>query len=208
MTRATLGATNRAETAKPVVHRVTFIALEFPSGTLRSNTGDRTYNWGGFDWFADGLLLNVTGINESTDNKARLGTVELSGAHAGLLTKVMNDKFAWGGAHIYEGFCDEAWSLLADPHAVAPNLLMSAPKLKVSAEGSVVEISLEKWTIRASRPMPVMGTPHSQRLRYANDSGFDRVAHIFTQSLEWGGQYGATPGTRLNGIPVEYTKRD
>jgi hypothetical protein len=208
VTRATMGAANRAEVGKAVVHRVTFIELNFPSGVLRSNTGDRTYTFAGFDWFADGLLLNVSGLSEVIDNKARSCTLELSGAHAGLMTKVMNDKFAWSEASVYEGFCDEAWTLVADPHAAAPYMLMSAPKIKVSKTQSVVEITLEKWTIRSSRPAPVLGTPHSQRLRYANDTGFDRVAHILTQSLEWGGEYGRGGGTPLNGRLMEYHKND
>lgn len=208
MTRATLTTNNRNEVVKAVVHRVTFVELKFPSGTVRSNTGDRTYTWGGFSWLADARFLEHTGVSEAADNKARQCIVRLSGADNALVNKVLNDKLSFSEVNLYEGFCDEAWVLVADPFPVATNLLMSAPRLIVESDKTTVELALEKWTIRSSRPAPALGTPHIQRARYPNDTGFDRVAYIMTQAIEWGGEYGRGGGTPMNGQMMEYRKHD
>ncbi len=189
MTRATLSAANRGEIAKAAVHTADFIELRFPSGTVRCTTAARNVTWGGFSWLADARYARTEGMAEKADFTARRTTILLSGADAALITKVMTDNIHFYEADIYVGFFDANWVLVADPHPLAKNLLMSQPKIHFKDGTAEISISAEQWTLLSRRSAPVLATPQTQRKRYAADTGQDKLAAIMDLEVQWGGEY-------------------
>lgn len=189
MTRSTLVAANRTEVSKAAVHRVSFIELKFPSGTVRSSTADRAYTWGGFTWLADARFIGASGLAEAPDLNARRASIVLSGVDSVLIGKVMVDKLHYSEVNLYEGFCDENWALVADPHPIAQNLLMSKPTIRYDNGTGEIEISAEQWTLFSARDSAVLATPQIQRLRSTGDTGMDKAVLIMTQNIQWGGVF-------------------
>lgn len=205
MTRATLSAANRTEIAKNAQRRADFMELRFPSLTVRSTTADRNVTWGGFNWLADARFVQAAGYAEKSDLKARRTSLLLAGTDAALVTAIMNDKLTFSEVDLYVGFFNENWTLVDTPHAMAKNLLMSAPKLKLGAGTAQIELSLESWSIFSTRDAAVLATPETQRQRYAGDTGMDRIAAIMTKESVWGGAY-QLPGARnrdVERIPMQ-----
>jgi len=208
MTRSTMSAGNRAEVGKAAIRLAEFIELRFPSGTVRSTTADRNVVWGGFTWLADARYVKAAGMAEKADLKARRTSIVLAGTDAALVNKIMTDKINFAEADLYVGVFDKNWVLVADPHPLAKNLLMSAPRLRLEEGKAEIEISAESWTLLAGRDSVVLATPQTQRLRYPGDTGQDKVAAIMTSEIEWGGVFtrGSAAGSpdSLSSTPPEY----
>lgn len=202
MTRSTMSAANRAEAGKAAVRLADFIELRFPSGTVRSTTADRNVVWGGFTWLADARYVKAAGMAEKADLNARRTSIVLAGTDSVLVNKIMTDKINFSEADFYTGLFDENWQLVGDPHPMAKNLLMSAPKLRLEEGSASIEISAESWTLLSSRDSVVLATPQTQRLRYPGDTGQDKVAAIMTREVQWGGVF-TIPGTGGGGRPRE-----
>lgn len=202
--RDTIDVTTRAEIQKPAVRSVSFVQLDLPGGTIRSCTGSRNLVWGGFTWLANARFAAQAGVIESADGLPRRMALTLSGVDQSLVAQLLAANVNYSSASLYDGFCDEAWELIAEPFEIAAGLLMSGPRIAYTRGAISVELSLERWSIRGNRDSVVLCAPQTQRLRYPTDTGVDRVAYIATQELQWGGQYGMG-GTRVTG-PIEYTK--
>lgn len=205
MTRSTLGATNRLEVVKPVVHIAEFLSLAFPGGTIRLTNASRNIVWGGNTWLGNGVLLEPGMVPESSDGKARRAELVLSGVDSALLSRVLQDAYHLARVKIYKGFFTDAWVLLADPHPIAPELLMSDAVIEYDEDTGKIKLSVESFSIFDQHDSAVLATPESQRRRYAGDAGQDRVASLATAVFEWGGQYrkaGGGGGGRGMGAPI------
>jgi hypothetical protein len=194
VTNSTLSSTNRTEVSKPYVHVAEFLSLGFPSGTVRLTNAARKITWGGFDWVANGSFLVPGYQAQSADGKARRTELTLSGVDATLLGKFLTDAYHLSKVKIYKGFFTADWVLVADPHAIAPELLMSDALIEHEAGTGVIKLSCETYSIFDKYDSAVLATPESQRRRYPGDAGQDRCAALMTTVFEWGGVYARAGG--------------
>jgi hypothetical protein len=196
MTRSTLSAAYQAEAIKGAVRVAEFLELAFPGGTIRVTTADRDVVWGGFTWTASALMRDYGGVSESSDNKPRRIALRLSGVDTALVTRIRTDAYHYARVQIYLGLFEEAWALVGDPYAFGDELLMSSTPLTLSQGDAAIELSAETWDIFGERDSAVLATPESQKLRYAGDTGMDKVVRMMTQEVEWGGEYTTIGATR------------
>lgn len=187
MTRTPLGAANQAEVVKPVVRIAEFCELAFPGGTIRVTTADRDITWGGFNYVANPGLMDYGRISESSGLKSQPTSLRFSGLDSGLITRILTDNYHYARAQGYIGFFDENWALVGNPYPLVEELLMSSASVTLDSGTGVVEISCDGWELFGQRDSAVLATPESQRLRYAGDTGQDKIAFILTQNIEWGG---------------------
>lgn len=188
MTRSTLVTANRNEVSKNTVRSVVFFEFVFPSATLRYCTADRDITWGGNTYTHTPILGSVEGVAEHSDLKARRVSFDLSGLDETILGKILQDAFHYSTVKLYWGFCNEAWRLVADPYQLSDELIMSDAPISIDESSGKVELSAETWDIFGERDSAVLATPETQRLRYAGDTGMDKVAALMTQQVEWGGR--------------------
>lgn len=201
MTRSTLAAANRAEAIAPVVRVAEMAELQFPGGTIRCTTAEMDVTWGGNTFSGNARLIDSGAVGEASDLKARRVAMRLSGLDSTLITRILTDAYNFSAVNIWLGFFDENWQLVADPHEIAPDLLMSGISISLEAGSGTIELSAEYFDIFAQRDSAVLATPASQRLRYPGDSGMDDVARVATQEIVWGGEFGQAG--RLSRGPYE-----
>lgn len=187
--RSTLDATNRTEIARNAVRLAHFLELSFPSGTLRSTTASRDLLFSGNTFTANAVLVGFDGVIEVADLKSRRMSLKLSGLDATLILRVLTDRFQYRSAKLWLGFFSESWELLATPHALADNLLMSSASISYERGERVISMALETRDLFGQRDSAVLVTPEQQRLRYAGDSGVDRITSIQSEEIQWGGAF-------------------
>ena len=195
MTRSTLGTANATEAAAPVARVCELAELVFPGGTIYCTTASVDVPWAGKVFKANARLVDAGGVSEAADLKARRIAMRLSGLDQTLITRILTDEYQFSEVNIWLGLFDENWNLVADPHEIAPNLLMSGISIMLEVGSGEIELSAEYFDIFAQRDSAALATPASQRLRYSDDTGMDKVARIMTQEIFWGGKYGGA-GTR------------
>ena len=202
MTRSTLNAANAAEVAAPVARVCELAKLAFPGGTIYCTTASVDVPWDGKVFKANARLVDSGAVSEASDLKARRIAMRLSGLDQTLITRILTDEYQFSEVSIWLGLFDENWNLVADPHEIAPNLLMSGISIMLEVGSGEIELSAEYFDIFAQRDSAVLATPASQRLRYSTDTGMDKVARIMTQEIFWGGRY-VSSGTRQIG-PIDF----
>lgn len=189
MTRSTLDAANRTEATAAVVRVAEFAEFAFPGGTIRCTTADRDITFGGNTYSGNAALIDAGVIGESADLKARRLAIRLSGLDSALISRILTDDYHYAAVNVWLGFFDDEGQLVADPHVLAEDLLMSGATLTLDTGSGDIELSAEYFDIFAQRDSAALCTPQSQKLRYAGDTGMDRVARLVTQEVVWGGQY-------------------
>jgi hypothetical protein len=194
MTRSTLTSTNRTEVSKDVVQIAEFLSIAFPGGTIRMTNASRDIVWGGNTWLANGALAEVEGMVEAADGKLRPLELVLSGVDTTLLARVLQDAYHLARVKIYKGFFNSDWALLADPHPIAPEMLMSNGDIEYRDKGAVLVVRAVSFTVFDNQDSAVLATPESQRRRYPGDAGQDKAASLMTAIFQWGGQYARAGG--------------
>ncbi len=196
MTRSTLSSANRAEVYKAAVRIVEFVELAFPGGTIRVTTATRDIAWGGYTWIANALLLDYSGLREHAEQKGHRAALRLSGIDATLQTRIFTDSYHYARVQMWQGFLNESWVLVDTPYPLTDELLMSNCTLSVEMGKAEIELSAETWELFGQQDSAVLVTPENQRLRYTGDTGMDKVAHIMTLAIEWGGSTERVGGDR------------
>lgn len=187
MTKSTLSSENRIEVLAPSRRMVYFVKVAFPSGTIYAVTASRSFEWGGAIWSAQWVIPGMPQITEKADLKPYQAELVFSGLNATLRTKILTDKYRNAGLECWKGFCNEAWKLVAAPHQIAKRRLSQCVLRMDGKTGTITVIAHgpeSKW----KRDAVQLATPESQRLRYAGDTGLDRVLDQGTKVIEWGGQ--------------------
>ncbi len=197
MSRTDLGTANRGQAAASAIGWVFLLDIAFPSGTQRFATGDVNRDHLGQTYFANGTLLDVPGVDETIDLKARTVTFVLSAANPVLNAAIQAADWQWKEVNAWVGFVDESNAFVAVPYGHAPGLLASTAVLKEDTDTRYWEFDCETLLIYLQRSAAVLATDAGQKARAPGDTAFSRVAAVADQIIQWGGQsraMGTSPG--------------
>lgn len=186
MTRTTLASANRAAATADHVSTVEMVSIAFPSGTLRLATGDVPVTWGGNTFAASGQLLETGAAEEAGDLTPRTVTLQLAGTDPALISTLRTDSAQYASANVYLGFINAAGALVADPHLLAADMLVSSPQISLGEGTATISLEIETDDIYLGRSSAVLATDVVQRSRSPGDTGMSKVAAIADKTIEWG----------------------
>ena len=167
-----------------VVRPITFIELEYDSGTSRSHSGIGDILWGGHTWLGIGDLGSVDGIEETAELQVNGLTLTLSGLDAAVINKVMNEDYQGRAARVYVGWLDANFNLLADPELVFFGY-MDTQTVTVG-QSAQISITVENRLVDWDRPRVLRYNDETQQNRFFGDRGLEFISSAAERSIVWG----------------------
>lgn len=200
MTR--FAATENADAvALPHVPYVLFVDLDFASGHVRLNSCDRSFTFGSNTYEAIGKLGGIGPVNESAALNPDKLEFTLAGVDNALISTVITEKYHGRSATLYVGYCDEEWTLLADPEVLWEGR-MDTMAVRAEQNGAAIKLVCENRLIIWNLASGWRYTNEHQQLLFSGDTFFDRLASLMNKILRWGdARTGELPDYRYIVLP-------
>jgi hypothetical protein len=163
---------------------VLFYQGEFADGDLRLWSGVGDKSWAGYTWTGAGNLLGVSAVKEVAAIQAHGIQVSLSGMPASLIAKVADQARPNKLGRVWLGFLDASGAIVADPVKSFEGRL-DVPEIADQGATCTITVTYESRLIDLQRPRVWRWTNEVQQQFYAGDLGFQYVADLQDQVIEW-----------------------
>lgn len=180
-----LTSLNATAAAQRHVRPITFLELQFASGTLRLHNGVGTYSWGGFTWLGVGELGQMSDVEETDELSAYRVSYQLSGVNSAILTEALGEQIYEKLVIRYEGFLDENGALVDTPHELRRDF-MDTMEIAKGGEIDVITLHCESEHIRDTRAPGGMFSDEDQQALFAGDTGFQYLSQMIDAQIHWG----------------------
>ena len=178
-------ASNQAAAIAPHVEVVTFVSLDFGTGTVVLHTRTGTIEWGGYYWLGIGQLGSIDTIKEDTQVRPNGLRLTISGVDTALVQSAITEDYHGRPVAIYIGLLDTATNALIDTPEVAFKGVMDFLTVELNQNTGSISVNCESEMARWQRPRGLLYTHESQQLLYEGDRGFDMIPAIQNRVLDW-----------------------
>jgi len=189
-----LAAGNLAAIALQHKRPITFLELQFDSGTLRLHTAVGTYTWGGNTWLGVGALGEVAPHEESEGSSPYRISYRLNGLNSTILSEALNEEVFERLAIRYDGFIGADGQLVADPDEVRRDLMDTMEVLRGEEMESVM-LNCESELVRDTQAPGGLFSDEDQQALFAGDTGFQFLAQMIDAQIHWGPGGQVVPGS-------------
>lgn len=173
-----------AAAAAEAVTAVTFVELQFSSGTLYANNSPLNIAYGGNTYLGVGKIGHVAEIEESTDTAASSITLALVGIDTALVSAALNEDYKNQEAIISVAFLDTQDEVLGAP-AVVFRGRMDSMSMEVGDEAQI-SVSIVNRLSDWERTRNGRYTNEEQQKNYPGDKGLEFVVQAVEKELFWG----------------------
>lgn len=180
-----LSSANATAIAARHIRPITFVELQFDSGTLRLHNGVGSYVWGGNTWLGAGSLASMSQVEESDALSPYRVSYQLSGINSTILVEALEQEIFERLVIRYEGFLDENGQLVDDPHEFRRDY-MDTMEVQRGGEMDWVVLHCESEHIRDTRPPGRMFSDEDQQAAFAGDTGFQYLPQMIDAQVSWG----------------------
>lgn len=184
MTRALEPAMSNAVGAD-YVRPILLVHCDFDSGDLNMWTGIGSLVYDGKTYVGTGNLLNISGLQETTQLTAQGITVTLSGVLSSLVEKARDEDYQGRTLEVLFGAIDDNGDIIADP-AVMFSGFMDTMTILDGGETATIAISVENRLIEFERTRIRRYTAEDQKIDYPDDQGLEFVADLEEKEIVWG----------------------
>jgi hypothetical protein len=168
------------------VATVTFVKLEFSSGTLYLHNSIGTYTWGSQSWLGTGGLGNVSAIEEGSDVSPYKITLSLSGIDSTISNAALTEDYYMRPVTLYLGALDANDDLLATPTQVWAGF-MDQMNVTLGADGGdAIELIAESELAKFDRASNQRYTDNNQQAVHSADLIFEFLQDIEGIKVLWG----------------------
>lgn len=164
---------------------LTFVKLEFDSGTIYVHNGIGTYNWDSTDWLGLGEFGSINGVKEGYEVSPYALELTLSGLSTDMMDEVQNQNYYLRPVTIYLGSLNSSYALEDDPDELWSGYM------------DVAHISLGKNNairLRCESNMIVFEKANSSRFtdadlqkKYSGDLFLQYLEEMQEANVIWGG---------------------
>lgn len=168
------------------VATVTFVKLEFASGTLYLHNSIGTYTWGSQDWLGVGDLGDISAIEEGAEISPYKITLSLSGIDSTISNAALNEDYYMRPVTLYIGALDADDDLLADPTEVWSGFMDQMNVSLGSDNGDDISLVAESELAKFDRASNLKYTDANQQAAYNGDLFFGFLKDIEGAKIQWG----------------------
>ena len=168
-----------------IVRPILLVELNFRTQALRLTSGPTDVSWNGHAFIANGWVLPVDNIQESTDIGKYDFDLTLSGVSLALLSLILSNDQRDGIGVVWLGLMTENGSLVASPITLFRGNIDSS-QIDDKIENPTVTISLTNELSRLDTSQNFRFTNESQIALYPGDKGFEYVTKLESWSGFWG----------------------
>lgn len=162
------------------------VSLDFPSGVVRLNNGDRNIDFSGDTFQAVGNLGTASVITESRELSSPGVRLTLSGIDPALMASAIADECHNRPVSVYLQYLTDAGEASGDPVLMWSGF-MDFMLVNVSDTGLSIEVNCESRLVMAGG-FRVLRTQEAHQSRYSGDTFFSQLANLNNVKLEWGGK--------------------
>jgi hypothetical protein len=168
------------------VATVTFVKLEFASGTLYLHNSIGTYTWGSQDWLGVGDLGDISEIEEGPEISPYKITLSLSGIDSTISNAALNEDYYMRPVTLYIGALDADDDLLADPTEVWSGFMDQMNVSLGSDNGDDISLVAESELAKFDRASNLKYTDANQQAVHSGDLFFGFLKDIEGAKIQWG----------------------
>lgn len=180
-----LSSPNATAASQRHVRPITFIELQFASGTLRLHNGCGSYVWNSFTWLGVGALGSMSEVEETDELSAYQVSYQLSGVDSTILTEALGEQIYERLAIRYEGFLDDNGALVDTPHELRRDF-MDTMEIARGGDIDVITLRCESEHIRDTRAPGGMFSDEDQQVLFPGDTGFQYLPQMIDAQVYWG----------------------
>jgi hypothetical protein len=168
------------------VATVTFVKLQFASGTLYLHNSIGTYTWGGNDWAGVGDLGDISEIEEGSEISPYKITLSLSGIDSTISNAALNEDYYMRPVTLYIGALDADDDLLADPTEVWAGFMDLMTVSLGEQGGDEIALIAESELAKFDRASNLKYTDANQQAVHSGDLFFGFLKDIEGAKIQWG----------------------
>lgn len=163
---------------------VTFVKLEFGSGTLFANNSSVNISYGGDTYLGVGKLGAMNEVEESADTAASMMSLSLNGIDTTTLSAALTEDYRNRPATIYVAFLDASDAVIGVP-AIVFRGRMDSMSVEV---GDTTNITLQivNRLVDWERTRNGRYTNEEQQKLYPGDKGLEFVVQAVEKEIYWG----------------------
>lgn len=180
-----LSSLNATAASQRHVRPITFLELQFASGTLRLHNGVGTYTWGGQTWIGVGNLGTMSDVEETDELSAYRVSYQLSGINSAILTEALGEQIYERLVIRYEGFIDDNGALVDTPHELRRDF-MDTMEIARGGDMDTITLHCESEHIRDTRAPGGMFSDEDQQVLFSGDTGFQFLPQMIDAQIHWG----------------------
>lgn len=184
------------------VEFVHLLEFQFDSGTVRLATGAQDLSWNTFQWEAIGGLLDLGGIEETTDTRAQGVDVKLSGVDQTILAILLGSKYRGRVVKIWRAHLDRTTGRVIGTMMLFQGLQLSPYTVDEERDkgGGTVRISTRlSGYFGVERLRGIMSNLVSHQHYFNGDMFFANAASLANVKIYWGTPVPRTPGNNSGG---------
>lgn len=171
--------------AADLVRPALFVHCDFDSGALNLWTGIGSILYGGRTYTGVGTLLNISGIEESTDLSAKGIKVTLSGVLSSLIAIARDEDYQGRELEVLFGAINATGDLISDPIIMFSGF-MDTMTINDGGETATINLSVENRLIEFDRTRVRRYTAEDQQIDNPGDLGLEFVADLEEKEIVWG----------------------
>lgn len=174
------------------IRMVTFVKLEFDSGTLYLHDSIGTFTWADPDdgsqaWLGVGDFGGIGSIEENRTMSAYEMTLVLSGLDSSLMDEVLNQSYQGRGVTIYLGALDlDTGALLATPNEIWGGT-MDVARMTLGVDQNAIEVTCESDFARLRDISGRTFSDSDLQAEYAGDTFLQYMTAMEDAKIVWRG---------------------
>lgn len=185
-----LDLAQQAALEKPLIRYVYFVEFFFASATVRVCTMNITVPWRGYDWMGLGSIGDISPIEKSQGVAAKALTFELNLAQTSWLALGVGPVEEYRGRDARMYFCplNDSFQLEGTPkrcwQGTMDTMTSGITGPRDQAKGSI-RLKCETSAYSLKRPPALRLNAAQQKLKYPNDTSFDRLCNLIGKPTPW-----------------------
>ena len=167
------------------VATVTFVKLEFSSGTLYLHNSLGTYVWGSQSWLGTGDLGNVSAVEEGQEISPYKLTLTLSGIDSTITNAALSEDYFMRPVTVYLGALDASDQLIDDPTEIWAGHMDTMTMTLGEETGDAVQLVCESELAKFDRASDLKYTDVMQQEAHSGDVFFNFLHEIQGAKIRW-----------------------
>ena len=180
-----LTVAQKAALRAPVVRLAYLFEGLFDNGALRLWTGIGPLEYGGNIWPGSGLLMVISGLQDSANTEANGLEVSLNGIPPEMAALIIAEPMQNRIVNVYLAMFSESGAMIDTPSMLFAGR-GDVPSITDGPDAIEARLTIEGRLVDLQRARKRTYEPADHKIKYPNDKGLDYVPELAGKKVKWG----------------------